>query len=77
MTDLHARIIRVAEAYFQRSGCTEFPSVRYVAKRLRCRHADIEALDGFDFCLEGVNVEGWQLGDLHVYVTNPPRLATP
>lgn len=68
------RIIAVAEAYFQRSGCTKFPPARYVAKRLRIRLAEIEECEGDGYCLDGVNVEGWKLGDLEVYVTRPPEV---
>jgi hypothetical protein len=70
--NLEDRIVRVAEAFFQRSGCTKFPEARYVAKRVGCKLTDIEdASDGGRFCLDGVNVEGWKLGDLEVYVMNP------
>jgi hypothetical protein len=72
---MEQRIIEYAERYFQRSGMTEFPTVRQVARACRCSHADVEAAvdSSGAACLDGVNVEGWKLGDLEVYVTNPPR----
>lgn len=61
-----------AERFFQRSGQTQFPTVRWVARSIKCRQTDIEEGAGEFYCLDGVNVEGWKLGDLEVYVTDPP-----
>lgn len=66
---LEDRIVACAERHFQRSGCTEFPKVRQVARRCRCRQSEVESVqDSGRICLDGVNVEGWRLGDLEVYV---------
>ncbi len=64
------RIIDCAERMFQRSGQTEFPSVRRVARACRIRQSEVEtACDDTGFaCLQGYNVEDWKLGDLEVYV---------
>ena len=72
MSQLNARIVATAERLFQASGRTKFPTVRRVARLLRCRQSDIkdEEAEG-NFCLDGVNFD-WCLGDLEVYVTNPP-----
>jgi hypothetical protein len=65
-------IAATAERYFRRSGCTQFPTVRQIARRLRCRQQVIEdAEDEGLYCLDGVNVEGWRLGDLEIYVYDP------
>lgn len=40
--DIHHRIWVYAEGYFQRSGKTEFPTVRMVAKSLRIRQVEVE-----------------------------------
>lgn len=69
MKSLSDRIVACAERSFQRSGCTQFPTVREVARRVRCRQRDIEEVaNEYRICLDGVNVEGWVLGDLEVYV---------
>ena len=61
-----------AERYFQRSGCTQFPTVRQIARRLRCRQQIIkDAEDEGLYCLQGLKVEGWTLGDLEIYVYEP------
>jgi hypothetical protein len=62
-----------AERFFQRSGQTKFPTVRWVARSIKCKHSEIAEAEseGF-FCLDGVNVIDWKLGDLEVYVLNPP-----
>lgn len=75
MSDGYDRIIDYAESYFQRSGRTEFPTVRKVARACRCTIAFVEeAVESTGRgCLDGVNVEGWKLGDLEVYVTSPTR----
>jgi hypothetical protein len=66
-------IAETAERYFQRSGRTQFPTVRTVARRLGIRQKVIEdATDEGLWCLDGVNVEGWKLGDLEIYVFGPP-----
>jgi hypothetical protein len=65
-------IAAAAERYFQRSGRTQFPSVRHLARHLGIRQQEIEDAVGEGlYCLDGVNVEGWKLGDLEVYVFNP------
>jgi hypothetical protein len=68
--DLHDKILACAERHFQRSGQTEFPTVRLVARRCRCRQSDVQEMveSTGRACLDGVNVEGWKLGDLEVYV---------
>lgn len=63
-----------AERFFQRSGKTEFPTVRWVARAIKCRQSEIEDCEGEYYCLDGVNVEGFKLGDLQVYVTSPDKL---
>lgn len=70
---MYEKIIACAERHFQRSGRTEFPTVRQVARRCRCRQRDVEeAIESTGLaCLDGVNVEGWRLGDLQVYVYSP------
>jgi hypothetical protein len=41
------RIIRYVERMFQRSGCTEFPTVRQIARALRLRQSEVwEWADG-------------------------------
>lgn len=63
-------IIRCAERKFQKSGETQFPTVRDVARACGCRQGDVEAAcesTGLA-CLQGYNVEQWTLGDLEVYV---------
>lgn len=46
-SSLGDRVERYVERWFQRSGKTEFPTARQVAKAMRCRIADIlELADG-------------------------------
>jgi hypothetical protein len=68
-------IAAIAERYFQRSGRTQFPTVRLIARRLGCKQQHIEDATGEGlYCLDGVNVEGWKLGDLEIYVFNPESI---
>lgn len=64
-------IERSAERHFQRSGRTEFPTVRQVAKRLHAKIVDVYSeVDQSDrMCLEYWNV-AWEVprGDWHIYV---------
>lgn len=64
------RIFDYAERSFQRSGQTQFPTVRQVARACRCTQSTVQdAVDSTGRgCLDGVNVEDWRLGDLEVYV---------
>ena len=59
-----------AERSFQRSGRTQFPTVRQVARACRMRQREVEQVceDTGEACLQGLNVEDWKLGDLEVYV---------
>lgn len=70
------RVIRYAERYFQRSGRTEWPDVRKVAKALRMRQSQVSEIveQDDDMCLSYYNVE-WEvpLGDYYVDVINPPE----
>jgi hypothetical protein len=70
MMDAYDRIFAYAERSFQRSGQTQFPTVRQVARACNCPQSLIEeAIESTGRgCLDGVNVEGWKLGDLEVYV---------
>ncbi len=59
-----------AERSFLRSGRTQFPTVRQVARACRIRQCEVEQIceDTGEACLQGLNVENWNLGDLEVYV---------
>lgn len=67
------KIIECAERKFQRSGQTEWPTVREVARACRVREQDVEAACESTYlaCLQGYNFEDWKLGDLEVYVFEP------
>lgn len=63
-------VIACAERMFQRSGCTQFPTVHRLARACRCKQKEIEQIceDTGLACLQGYNIEDWKLGDLEVYV---------
>ena len=43
------RAYRYAERYFQRSGCTEYPTVRQCGRALKMRQSDLlEAIEGHE-----------------------------
>lgn len=73
MAETYDRIIDYAERAFQRSGQLQFPTVRQVARACRVSQSTVEdAVNSTGrACLDGVNVEGWKLGDLELYVTRP------
>lgn len=62
--------IAYAERSFLRSGRTQFPTVRQVARACRIRQCEVEQIceDTGAACLQGYNVEDSKLGDLEVYV---------
>ena len=62
--------MKYAERSFLRSGRTQFPTVRQVARACRMRQRDVEQAceDTGEACLQGLNIEDWKLGDLEVYV---------
>ena len=72
------RVERYAERYFQRSGRTEFPTVRQVARALRLRQREVEmAVEDHptsNLFLTMYNVEGGTpLGEQFVETYNPPE----
>lgn len=66
------RIKKFAESYFQKSGQTEFPTIRYVARRLRMRQKEVlELVDCSDcMCSEYYHAEH-KIGDRFINVMNP------
>lgn len=74
--ELPERVERYVERWFQRSGQTDWPTVRRVARALRVRQVEVEeAVDGHpagNLMLTGYNIEDIGLADLFVENINPP-----
>ena len=71
------RIKRYVERKFQWSGCTEFPTVRQVARALRIKISEVTEIaeTGNNLQLTYYNVEGLHQvtqGDWYIETLNPP-----
>lgn len=77
MIDDCERIERYVERRFQKSGRTEFPTVRQVARALNLRVSEISEIAdaGDNLMLTYYNIKGWSSvpkGDWFIETINPP-----
>ena len=77
MMDTHRRVERYAERFFQQTDCTEFPTVRAVARALRIKQSEVEAAVEGDpnsnlMLTSYFTFPKTPLGGHYVEVINPP-----